>query len=111
MRHGERIDNTNFKKNQELPKYDPELTYEGMKQAINVGIQLNNFLRDENIELNEINIFNSPSSRTLQTGILAAGAVDYSDEIEKNIRIITDLNETSVEGGFENNKEEYFRFQ
>ena len=106
MRHGERIDNTNFKKNQELPKYDPELTYEGMKQAINVGIQLNNFLRDENIELNEINIFNSPSSRTLQTGILAAGAVDYSDEIEKNIRIITDLNETSVEGGFENNKEE-----
>ena len=106
MRHGERIDNTNFKKNQELPKYDPELTYEGMKQAINVGIQLNNFLRDENIELNEINIFNSPSSRTLQTGILAAGAVDYSDENEKNIRIITDLNETSVEGGFENNKEE-----
>lgn len=106
MRHGERIDNTNFKKNQELPKYDPELTYEGMKQAINVGIQLNNFLRDENIELNEVNIFNSPSSRTLQTGILAAGAVDYSDEIEKNIRIITDLNETSVEGGFENNKEE-----
>ena len=106
MRHGERIDNTNFKKNQELPKYDPELTYEGMKQAINVGIQLNNYLRDENIELNEINIFNSPSSRTLQTGILAAGAVDYSDEIEKNIRIITDLNETSVEGGFENNKEE-----
>ena len=106
MRHGERIDNTNFKKNQELPKYDPELTYEGMKQAINVGIQLNNFIRDENIELNEINIFNSPSSRTLQTGILAAGAVDYSDEIEKNIRIITDLNETSVEGGFENNKEE-----
>ena len=106
MRHGERIDNTNFKKNQELPKYDPELTYEGMKQAINIGIQLNNFLRDENIELNEINIFNSPSSRTLQTGILAAGAVDYSDEIEKNIRIITDLNETSVEGGFENNKEE-----
>ena len=106
MRHGERIDNTNFKKNQKLPKYDPELTYEGMKQAINVGIQLNNFLRDENIELNEINIFNSPSSRTLQTGILAAGAVDYSDEIEKNIRIITDLNETSVEGGFENNKEE-----
>lgn len=106
MRHGERIDNTNFKKNQELPKYDPELTYEGMKQAINIGIQLNNFLRDENIELNEINIFNSPSSRTLQTGILAAGVVDYSDEIEKNIRIITDLNETSVEGGFENNKEE-----
>ena len=106
MRHGERIDNTNFKKNQELPKYDPELTYEGMKQAINIGIQLNNYLRDENIELNEINIFNSPSSRTLQTGILAAGAVDYSDEIEKNIRIITDLNETSVEGGFENNKEE-----
>ena len=32
--------------------------------------------------------------------------VDYQDKIEKVIRIITDLNETSVKGGFENNKEE-----
>ena len=106
MRHGERIDNTKLKINQESQKYDPELTFEGMKQAINAGIQLHNYFIEEKIELNEINIYNSPSLRTLQTGILAAGAVDYSDQIEKTIRIITDLNETSVEGGFENNKEE-----
>ena len=106
MRHGERIDNTKLKINQESQKYDPELTFEGMKQAINAGIQLHNYFIEEKIELNEINIYNSPSLRTLQTGILAGGAVDYSDQIEKTIRIITDLNETSVEGGFENNKEE-----
>ena len=106
MRHGERIDNTNMKKNQELPKYDPELTYEGMKQAINIGYQLLNYLNEQKIEINDINIFNSPSLRTLQTGILTAGSFDYSDKIEKVIRIITDLNETSVQGGFENNKEE-----
>ena len=106
MRHGERIDNTKLKINQESQKYDPELTFEGMKQAINAGIQLHNYFIEEKIEINEINIYNSPSLRTLQTGILAAGAVDYSDQIEKTIRIITDLNETSVEGGFENNKEE-----
>ena len=106
MRHGERIDNTNMKKNQELPKYDPELTYEGMKQAINIGYQLLNYLNEQKIEINDINIFNSPSWRTLQTGILTAGSFDYSDKIEKVIRIITDLNETSVQGGFENNKEE-----
>ena len=106
MRHGERIDSTNFKKNQESPKNDPELTYEGIKQALNIGIQLSNYLKEEKFEINEINIFNSPSLRTLQTGILAGGAADYSDKIEKTIRIITDLNETSVEGGFENNKEE-----
>ena len=107
MRHGERIDSTDFRKSQELPKNDPELTYEGMKQAINIGVQLRNLIRYEhNLEINEINIFNSPSARTLQTGILAAGAMDYMDNIEKVIRIITDLNETSVQGGFENNKNE-----
>ena len=107
MRHGERIDSTDFRKKQELPKNDPELTYEGMMQAINIGTQLRNLFRYEfKEEINEINIFNSPSARTLQTGILAAGAMDYMDKIEKVIRIITDLNETSVKGGFENNKEE-----
>ena len=107
MRHGERIDSSDFRKNQELPKYDPELTFEGMLQAINIGTQLRNLFRYEyNLEINEISIFNSPSTRTLQTGILAAGAMDYMDKIEKVIRIITDLNETSVKGGFENNKEE-----
>ena len=106
MRHGERIDNTKLKINQESQKYDPELTFEGMKQAINTGIQLHNYFIEEKIEINEINVFNSPSLRTLQTGILAAGAADYSEKVEKTIRIITDLNETSVEGGFENNKEE-----
>ena len=107
MRHGERIDSTDFKKSQELPKNDPELTYEGMMQAINIGVQLRNIFRyNYNLEINEINIFNSPSTRTLQTGILAAGAMDYMDKVEKVIRIITDLNETSVKNGFENNKEE-----
>ena len=106
MRHGERIDNTKLKINQELPKNDPELTYEGMKQAMNVGLQLHKYFIEENFEINDINIFNSPSMRTLQTGILTAGMADYQDEIEKVIRIITDLNETSVKGGFENNKEE-----
>ena len=107
MRHGERIDSTNFRKNQILPKNDPELTYEGMMQATNIGIQLRNLFRYEyNEEINDINIFSSPSARTLQTGILAAGGMDYMDKIEKVIRIITDLNETSVEGGFENNKED-----
>ena len=105
IRHGERIDSTEFSKNQELPKYDPELTYEGMAQAINIGTQLRNLFRYEfQLEINEINIFNSPSARTLQTGLLVAGSMDYMDKIEKVIRIITDLNETSVKGGFENNK-------
>ena len=77
-----------------------------MKQAINVGIQLRNYFLKEKYDINDINIFNSPSLRTLETGILSGGAVDYSDKIEKVIRIITDLNETSVKGGFENNKKE-----
>ena len=106
MRHGERIDNTDFSPKQELPEFDPELTYEGMKQAINIGIQLRNYFIKENYDINAINIFNSPSTRCLQTGLISAGAVDYSDKIEKVIKIITDLNETSVKGGFENNKEE-----
>ena len=107
MRHGERIDSTSFKKNQILPGNDPELTYEGMMQATNIGMQLRNLFRYEfNEEINEINIFSSPSARTLQTGILAAGGMDYMDKIEKVIRIITDLCETSVEGGFENNKDQ-----
>lgn len=106
-RHGERIDNTDFRKNQELPKYDPELTLEGIYQATSIGIQLRNLLRYEyNIEINEINIFNSPSIRTMMTGILIGGVLDYYDKCEKVIRVITDLNETSVEGGFENNKDE-----
>ena len=102
MRHGERIDSTDFRKYQELPKNDPELTCEGMLQAINIGTQLRDIFRYKYcLELNEINIFNSPSIRTLQTGILAAGAVDYMDNVQKIIRIITDLNETNVENGFE----------
>ena len=106
MRHGERIDNTDFSPKQELPEFDPELTYEGMKQAINIGLQLRNYFLKEEYVINDINIFNSPSTRCLQTGLLSAGAVDYIDKLEKVIRIITDLNETSVKGGFENNKEE-----
>jgi len=107
IRHGERIDSTPLRKNQELSKYDPELTFEGMMQAMNIGVKLRNLFRYKyNIEINELSIYNSPSARTLQTGILAAGAFDYMDKIEKVIRVITDLNETSVRGGFENNKEE-----
>jgi len=107
IRHGERIDSTPLRKNQELSKYDPELTFEGMMQAMNIGVQLRNLFRYKyNIEINELSIYNSPSARTMQTGILAAGAFDYMDKIEKVIRVITDLNETSVRGGFENNKEE-----
>ena len=88
IRHGERIDSTPFRENQELPKYDPELTFEGMMQAMNIGVQLRNLFRYKyNIEINELSIYNSPSSRTLQTGILTAGAFDYMDKIEKVIRI------------------------
>ena len=88
-----------------MPKEDPELSVEGMSQAINIGIQLRNLIRYKfNLEINEINIFNSPYIRTLQTGILIAGGFDYMDKLKKDIRIITDLSETSVKGGFGNNK-------
>ena len=71
IRHGERIDSTGFKDNQELPKFDPELTYQGMIQAINIGNQLRNLFRYEyNLEINELNIFTSPSTRTMQTRTL-----------------------------------------
>ena len=38
-RHGERIDSSSFRKNQVMPKEDPELSVEGMSQAINIDIQ------------------------------------------------------------------------
>ena len=106
LRHGERIDGTPKRKYQELPREDPELTYRGMRQAMNIGMQLYNYFLEENIEINNINIFSSPSTRTLQTGILASGIVDYSDCLEKTIRVITDLITTNVEDGLENNKED-----
>lgn len=105
IRHGERIDDTPKWKSQELPSEDPELTYNGMKQAMNIGMQLYNYFLEENIELNDINIFTSPSTRTLQTGILAGGIVDYPDHLEKTIRVITDLITSNVEEGLENNIE------
>ena len=77
-----------------------------MRQAMNIGMQLYNYFLEENIEINNINIFSSPSTRTLQTGILASGIVDYSDCLEKTIRVITDLITTNVEDGLENNKED-----
>ena len=65
-RHGERIDSTSFRKNQVMPKEDPELSVEGMSQAINIDIQLKNLIRYKfNLEINEINIFNIPYIRTL----------------------------------------------
>ena len=102
MRHGERIDNID-KKKQLLPKEDPELTKKGIDQASSIGKKLKeNYFKD--IEINEMNILSSPSTRTIMTAIYAANSLN--EKVFKNLCFITNLAEIGVNGGFKNNKEE-----
>ena len=102
MRHGERIDNID-KKSQILPKEDPELTENGINQAINIGKKLRETYLKE-IEISEINIFSSPSARTLMTAIYSS--ISLNNKVLKNLCFITNLAEYGVTNGFKNNKKE-----
>ncbi len=102
MRHGERIDSVD-KKSQILPKEDPELTQNGINQAINIGKKLRETFFKE-IEISEMNIFSSPSARTLMTAIYSS--ISLNSKVSKNLCCITNLAEYGVDKGFKNNKKE-----
>lgn len=70
-RHGERIDMVN-KKNQILKEDDPELTKNGREQSEKMGEKLFLFFKNEKkivFSKENLQIFSSPYSRTIQTSI------------------------------------------
>ena len=99
MRHGERIDCIKGKIKQLLSEYDPELTEKGINQAKDIGKQLKKCLKKE---INTINLYSSPFTRTLMTGfnIIKKLNLEYN-----NIFIVNDLFEISSENNFK-----YFPF-
>ena len=101
MRHGERQD-CDFNNPTQIKNIDdPELSSIGIEQALDIGHQLKiNLL---GINFSEINIFTSPFTRTMQTGLNTANGFDMNDSINKYIYIIKDLAENGYKDGFENN--------
>ena len=64
MRHGERIDLVDRKK-QRLKEYDPELTALGKKQAKEIGQRV----LERCDKFDYVNVYSSPFTRTLMTGL------------------------------------------
>lgn len=95
MRHGERIDcNDSLKNNQELSEYDPELTEKGIKQAKDIGNQIKKSLKKE---INTLNIYTSPFTRTIMTGINLAQKLKLKNN---NIFIFNSLFEIASVNNF-----------
>ena len=100
MRHGERNDYENIK-DKIFPKDDPKLTKKGIEQALNIGKKLNETLFNK-LKINEINIFSSPFTRTLMTGIYTCNSLNKN--IIKNLYLIKNLSEYGIDINFQNNK-------
>ena len=95
MRHGERIDCVDSKSsNQLLAEYDPELTEKGIKQAKDIANQLIKSLKKE---INTLNIYLSPFTRTLMTGLNIVKKLNLENN---NIFIVNDLFEVCTEFNF-----------
>ena len=95
MRHGERIDCIDeLKNNQELSEYDPELTKKGIKQAKDIGTQIKKSLKKE---MNTLNIYSSPFTRTIMTGINLAQKLNIK---KNNIYIVNSLFEIASRNNF-----------
>ena len=95
MRHGERIDCIDeLKNNQELSEYDPELTKKGIKQAKDIGTQIKKSLKKE---MNTLNIYSSPFTRTIMTGINLAQKLNIK---KNNICIVNSLFEIASKNNF-----------
>ena len=95
MRHGERIDCIDsLKKSQELSEYDPELTKKGIKQAKDIGTQIKKSLKKE---MNVVNIYTSPFTRTIMNGINLARNLNIK---KNNFYIVNSLFEIASENNF-----------
>ena len=95
MRHGERIDCVDsLKDNQILSEYDPELTEKGIKQAKDIGNQIKKSLKKE---INIINIYSSPFTRTIMTGLNIAKKLKLKNN---NLYIVNPLFEIASENNF-----------
>ena len=94
MRHGERIDCVDSKSNQLLSEYDPELTEKGIKQSKDIAKQLQKSLKKE---INTLNIYISPFTRTLMTGLNIVKKLNLDNN---NIFIVNDLFEVCSENNF-----------
>ena len=95
MRHGERIDCVDsLKDNQILSEYDPELTEKGIKQAKDIGNQIKKSLKKE---INIINIYSSPFTRTIMTGLNIAKKLELKNN---NLYIVNPLFEIASENNF-----------
>ena len=94
MRHGERIDCVDAKSSQKLPEYDPELTDKGIKQAKDIGKQIEKSLKKE---INTINLYSSPFTRTLMTGLNIVKDLNLNNN---NIYLVNDLFEIASEKNF-----------
>ena len=95
MRHGERIDCIDeLKNNQELSEYDPELTKKGIKQAKDIGTQIKKSLKKE---MNTLNIYSSPFTRTIMTGINLAQKLNIK---KNNMYIVNSLFEIASKNNF-----------
>ena len=95
MRHGERIDCLDSQKNKQLlSEYDPELTEKGIRQAIDIGNQIKKSIKKE---INTINVYSSPFTRTLMTGLNLVKKLNLK---KNNIYITNSLFEIASENNF-----------
>jgi broad specificity phosphatase PhoE len=79
MRHGERADLVDSE-NQILHEYDPELTQNGVEQALTIGSQLRDICLNK-----KILIVSSPFARTIMTSLNVIKGLDHN-----NINMIID---------------------
>ena len=82
------------KDKQLLSEYDPELTIKGINQAKDIGKDLKKCLKKE---INTINLYSSPFTRTLMTGLNILKKLNLENN---NIFIVNDLFEISSENNF-----------
>ena len=112
MRHGERIDdidfndisnNNNDNYKSELDLYDPEITSKGISQSFSIANQLLKLFNINN-NVKEINLFVSPFTRTILTGLNLCNELSKFIKINnKNIYIVKDLSEFCSEQNFKYN--------
>lgn len=83
IRHGESMQNTKENEKLKLPDHKVYLTKKGKQEAKEAGLFLKKYIEENNIDLTNVTILNSPYERTRETAKIINGILGIENQKEE----------------------------
>ena len=106
IRHGESMQNTKENEKLKLPDHKVYLTKKGKQEAKEAGLFLKKYIEENNIDLTNVTILNSPYERTRETAKIINGILGIENQKE-DITLIEQRYGLFSDNPIENLKKKY----